>query len=181
MSETAPRTSHELVAHIDNARDQFIAALDRLSEAQMLGPTDPAGWSVRDHLTHLAAWADGIAALLRRQDRWAAMGLMMNNPESDALDYDTINERIAVLHRELSPSAARAWLVAAHDRVRSAILALSDTELSLPYDRFVPPYTGDTGHPIVGYVIGNTADHYREHLPWIEAIVNDSKAPPTHN
>jgi uncharacterized protein (TIGR03083 family) len=157
---------------MDEGLARFLAALDRLTDDQMSGATDAAGWTVRDHLTHLAAWADGIAALVRREDRWKAMGLAMDNPEAYEDDFDTINAQIAAQHRELSPAEARAWVIAAHRRVAAAVEALDDDDLSAPYDRFVAPFTGDTGHAIVAYVAGNTYEHYAEHHPWIEAIAS---------
>ncbi|HMQ29448.1 MAG TPA: maleylpyruvate isomerase N-terminal domain-containing protein [Chloroflexaceae bacterium] len=64
---------------------RFLKALDGLDVGQLDEPADVAGWTVRDHLVRLAVWAEGIAALLRRDDRWAAMGLVMDNPERDDL------------------------------------------------------------------------------------------------
>jgi hypothetical protein len=177
MSESYPvRTKQEVRERMDKGLAQFLATIDSLSDGQMLGPTDAVGWNVRDHLTHLAVWADGIAALLRREDRWAAMGLVMENPEGDEPDYDMLNAQIVERHRHLSPAEARAWLIAAHQRVADAVEALEESELSAPYERFVSPYTGDWGHPIAEYVLGNTEDHYDEHTPWLLAFVRASAA-----
>ena len=175
MSEShVAYTKQALHARMDKGLTQFLALIDQLSAQQLLGPTDAAGWTVRDHLTHLAVWADGIAALLRHQDRWAAMGLLMDNPEDDEPDYDRLNRHIVEQHRHLSPVQARAWLIAAHQRVVDALEALNESELSAPYERFVAPYTGDWGHPIAEYILGNTEDHYTEHMPWVLAIVRTS-------
>ena len=172
MSESNPPPSGpaELRARLDAGLTPFLAALDRLSEAQQTELRDAAGWTLRDHLTHLAAWADGVAALLRREDRWAAMGLNIKDPEQEGIDEDTLNERIAFQQRHLSASEARAWVVAAHGRLAAAVAALSDEELELPYDRYVAPFTGDSGNPVGMYVAGNSFGHYEEHLPWIEAL-----------
>jgi hypothetical protein len=134
---------------------------------------DAVGWNIRDHLIHLAVWADGIAALLRREDRWAAMGLALNPSEDQEHDYDQINEQIAVQHREKSPAEARAWLIAAHGRIAAAIEPLDDAALAKPYDQYVAPFTGETGDPIVWYISGNTYEHYAEHLPWMQAIARE--------
>lgn len=170
MSEQPTPTRAELRAQMAAFLAAFLAALDGLDEGQLDGPRDAAGWTVRDYLIHLAVWAEGIAALLGRENRWAAMGLAMDNPQSDELDYDALNELIRQQHLALSPAEARAWVFAAHDRVASALDGLGDDELSLPYDRVVAPFTADTGHAIWGYVAGNTFDHYEEHLPWLTVI-----------
>jgi uncharacterized damage-inducible protein DinB len=149
---------------------RFLAVIDRLSDEQMLAPADAAGWNVRDHVAHLAAWADGIAALLRREDRWAAMGLAIDNPESDDLDVDALNAQIAAQHTSLAPGEARAWLVAAHQRVAAALDGLGNDDLSAPYGRFVAPFNSEAGRPIYSYILSNTADHYDEHLPWLPGV-----------
>lgn len=169
MSDAQAPGKAELRAQMDARLARFLEALDGLDEGQLDGPTDAAGWTVRDHLVHLAVWAGGIAALLRCKDRWAAMGLAMDNPPSDDLDYDALNQAIRKQHRELSPVEALSWLVRAHGRV-AAVDGLSDADLLLPYDRFVAPFTENTGHPLWGYVVGNTVEHYDEHLVWLLAI-----------
>jgi hypothetical protein len=167
MSEH-PGSTEELRGKMAHGLAELLAALDRLSDEQQLGPTDPAGWNVRDHLTHLASWVEGVAALLRRGDRWGAMGLAQ--PDGEEQDFDQINAEISDKHRGLSPAAARAWLIAAHGRIDDAIAGMSYADLEQPYDRFVAPFTGSTGRPIIAYVIGNTYEHYAEHLPWMTAI-----------
>jgi hypothetical protein len=175
MSETsAPRTIQALRARMDQGLAHFLAALDRLSDDQITGPTDAAGWTVRDHLTHLAVWADGVAALLRREDRWAAMGAapdLTSGGPGDEFDYDAINAVIAARHHDLSAAEARALIVAAHGRLAAALERLQDADLAAPYERFVAPFSGDAGRPIAEYIAGNSYDHYEEHLAWLLAIV----------
>ena len=111
-------TKQELRQEMDAGLARLLNAIDQFSEAQMLAPQDAKGWNARDHLTHLAAWADGIAALLRRQDRWTTMGLSLDASEYTNLDFDRINDKIARQNRQVSPEEARTWLIAAHERGR---------------------------------------------------------------
>ncbi len=167
-------SKQELVASMNDGLAQFLAFIGELSEEQMLEPKDVVGWNVRDHLTHLAAWADGIAALLRRENRWAVMGLALENPIYSEIDFDALNEQIVVQHRHLSPTEARDWLVAAHEQVIAAVTTLSEADLKLPYNRFVAPFTSDGGKPVWNYVASNTFGHYQEHTSWIEEIVGQA-------
>ncbi len=159
--------------HMDNGLAAFLTELDRLSDAQMTEPKDKAGWNVRDHLSHLTAWMDGITALLQRENRWAAMGLQ-GEPERP-LDFDTINAEIAGQHRHETPAEARARLVESHRRITAAMEALDEEALYAPYDRFVPPFTGNDGRPIVDYILGDSVDHYEEHLVFIRAIIESER------
>jgi hypothetical protein len=52
-----------------------------------------------------------------------------------------------------------------------AMEELDESELAAPYGRFVPPFTADWGYPIAEYILGNTEDHYDEHLSWIRASI----------
>lgn len=169
--ELPPGGPAEMRQRLAVGLDKFLAEIDRLDEHQLTELRDAAGWNVRDHLLHLAAWADGIAALLRREDRWATMGIA--DPGPGEIDYDAINEQIIAPLRHLSAAEARARLVAADARVREAVAALSDEELELPYGRYVPPFTSNEGYPVGAYIAGNTFGHYQEHLPWIRKIVGE--------
>jgi hypothetical protein len=164
---------------------EFLDVIDHMSDDEMTGPVDSNGWNVRDHLTHLAVWADGIAALVQRQDRWAAMAIDMAEPGREP-DYDVLNAEIVAQYRHLTPLQARTWLIDAHQAVALAMRALPDEELGWPYDRFVTPFTGlvtpivtassrDRGEPISEYILGNTEDHYEEHTPWVRAIAGGSR------
>jgi hypothetical protein len=176
------RSRQEIEDRMENGLKEFLAVIDHMSDEEMTGPVDSNGWNVRDHLTHLAVWADGIAALVQRQDRWAAMGLEkwrernrvafaydMADPDQEP-EYDPLNAEIVAKHRHLTPHKARTWLIEAHQAVAAALRALPDEELGWPYDRFVAPFTGDRGEPMSEYILGNTEDHYEEHAPWMRAI-----------
>jgi hypothetical protein len=173
--EIATAIKQELIAHMNEGLSQFSAFLDQYSAEQLEGLTDAVGWNARDHITHLAAWADGIAALLRREDRWAAVGISKELGESQ--DYDQMNEAneaIAEQHRHLSSAEACRWLVAAHEGLVAAMEPLEDADLLLRYERFVPPFTGDEGSPIMAYIKGDTYEHYREHGRWIEEFIPEA-------
>ena len=173
--EITPPIKQELITRINEGLSQFLAFRDQYSAEQLELLTDAVGWNARDHITHLAAWADGIAALLRREDRWAAVGVSKALGESQ--EYDQMNEAnevIAEQHRHLSAAEARRWLVAAHEGLAAAMEPLSDADLLLPYERFVFPFTGDEGNPIMTYIKGDTYEHYQEHALWIEEFIPEA-------
>lgn len=174
MGESPRRwTKDEMHSRMQQGLSQLLDVLDLFSDDQMLSPRDSVGWNIRDHVTHLTVWAEGIAALLRREDRWKAMGLAIDD-SADELDYDSVNAQIAEAHKHVSPAQARASLIAAHQQVLSAMEALTEEDLAAPYERFVAPYTGHQGQPVTEYILGNTADHYDEHTAWMRAIVPTS-------
>ncbi|NJM06074.1 ClbS/DfsB family four-helix bundle protein [Candidatus Gracilibacteria bacterium] len=174
VEENAPSTTPskaELRMRMDAGLVAFLQALDRFDAAQLSGPTDAAGWTLCDHVVHLAVWAEGIAALLRHEPRWPAMGLQIDAYAEEETDYDLLNAAIRQQNLNTPATAARQRLIAAHEQVIAAIGALDDNELGLPYARFVAPFTGDDGDLIWHYIAGNTFEHYAEHLPWMWAIL----------
>jgi hypothetical protein len=63
MSDNYPKlTKQELIIKMNEGLRDFLTFLDQYSDEQLLQPTDAAGWNARDHITHLAVWADGVAA-----------------------------------------------------------------------------------------------------------------------
>jgi hypothetical protein len=49
------------------------------------------------------------------------------------------------------------------------LAGMSDEDVMRPLSFYQPSSTIE--RPIIVWIIGSTSKHYREHLPWIEAIV----------
>jgi uncharacterized protein (TIGR03083 family) len=164
-----PRDRDALLARIRRSRAALEATLQPLSAAQMTTPAPHDGWSVKDHLAHLTAWEQGIVALLQHRPRWAAMGL-----EEGAIgDEDEIN---AMLHQAAKERPLAEVLAAFHDSYSQMLVTLdglTDADLFRTYSHYQPEEPGeDDGRPIIGWIIGNTYEHYDEHRGWIEALID---------
>jgi hypothetical protein len=162
-----PRDKASLLARIGSSRAALEDALERLSEAQLVAP-GADGWAIKDHLIHIAAWERGIAALLRKQPRYAAMDV---DRETYLRGAEAINATLYARHRDDSLDVARGTYRAAHEDIVSAIEALSDGDLFETYSHYQADEPGkDSGAPIIGWIAGNTYEHYAEHQGWIEAL-----------
>jgi hypothetical protein len=55
----------------------------------------------------------------------------------------------------------------------SALDQLTYEDLQLPYNRYQTDSEGVTGldQPVIGWVAGDTYDHYEEHIQWIKSLV----------
>ena len=169
LSDEAPLPPDKaaLLARVRAARAALEAALSRLSDEQLLAP-GPDGWAVKDHLIHIAAWERGIAALLRKQPRYAAMEL---DQETYLRGSETINATLYARHKDEPLAAARERFRAAHEDILDTIGALDDADLFQTYSHYQPDEPGkDSGAPIVGWIAGNTYEHYAEHQGWIETL-----------
>lgn len=167
--EEEPGTIDELLERMEAARAAFYASLAGLSEEQLAAPLTERGWSVADHMAHIAVWIDGIAQALDGKKRWAAMGAD-GPPEQGG--FDELNERLRELHRGKSPAQARAWLDEVHDRMLAKLRSLSMEDLRRPYSHYQPDEVrADADQPFLGWVAGNTFGHYDEHRGWITAAL----------
>jgi uncharacterized protein (TIGR03083 family) len=167
--ETTPQNKAELLARITQSRTALEQALSQLSEAQWQA-TDAAGWTVKDHLAHLATWEAGIAALLQHQPRWAAMGLDEATVEN--YEMDDMNAVLYQQHRDRSLDEVRVYFQETHRQLLAALNRLSDEALFKPYAYFEGgEASADDTRPIIGWIIGNTYEHYAEHQAWIEALI----------
>ena len=64
-----PPTVQEVLESIEREWNALQAVFSKLEIDQMTSP-GAEGWSVKDELAHLAAWARGVAALVRKQRRY---------------------------------------------------------------------------------------------------------------
>ena len=97
-----------LLQHYRQSREELLSAIDGLSDAQL---TDPSldGWSVKDHLAHLALWDDvrasevvrhlcrprlGLEDGLERQDgALNALGYALGDPLADQIRWRAATAR----------------------------------------------------------------------------------------
>jgi uncharacterized damage-inducible protein DinB len=75
MSDSAPKTTAELLSRVDRAWEALEDTVRRLTPAQLTDLRDPAGWAVKDHLMHLAAWENAFLARLAGRPTHEALGL----------------------------------------------------------------------------------------------------------
>lgn len=164
-----PTTTAELLARIERSRRALDSVLSNLSDDQLTAPGPAGGWSVKDHLTHLTAWEAGIAALLRKKPRYEAMGI---DAATFRNDEDRLNAIIHEQKKERPLDDVRAAFTSTQREMAETISALSDEDLQRTYSYYQPDEPGeDSGDPIVGWITGNTCDHYDEHRGYIEELI----------
>ncbi|MFN8458868.1 MAG: maleylpyruvate isomerase N-terminal domain-containing protein [Anaerolineae bacterium] len=161
-------TFQKKYAHACTELDDFLAPL---SEAQLSGPSDAMGWTLKDHIAHLADWQAGMTALLKKKDRWAAMDLAGPPVGHNQAAYD-----VALHARHIGKSAKQvlSYLRRTQKRFDEAISALSDADLRRPYAWYDP--SGDPVKPVEVWLDHNTWEHYAEHIAWMKQILIDDLA-----
>lgn len=168
MTDNFNVTKAELLQRIETAWQALNDELARLDEAAMTKIDLESSWAVVDHMNHLAAWVRGISYLLTRRSRYDGMGITVEQWRE--LTLDEINHVIQRRGRRRSPGDALENLRLAHSEFLDAMSELSDADLMLDYSEYDPaePFTD---RPVVGWITGNTLDHYQEHTGYIRRTV----------
>ncbi|MBI5667486.1 MAG: maleylpyruvate isomerase N-terminal domain-containing protein [Chloroflexi bacterium] len=165
-----------LLDKMQNGWDEFQAYLKTLTPEQMTVPTDAQGWTVKDHIAHLALWEDGIAALLTGQSRREQMGL--DEAAWNSGDFDIQNAAMQRQHRDKPLDEVLAMFEAAHRRMVEAVQSLTDDDLKRPYAYYEgkPAADDSLDNAIIWSIVGNSYGHYEEHQPWIDAIARGARS-----
>lgn len=170
MSEQPDLTKSELLANMNASWTALNMTLDRLKPEQWLTPLDEQGWSVTDHVGHLADWENSVVYLLQGKPRHEGLGI------DEALygtgDEDEENAALQARWKDRTPQETRARLYEVHGQTMDLLAQLTETDLYQPYRHFLPDEPGEgDGPPVINVIHGNTGQHYSEHLAWIRSLV----------
>jgi Protein of unknown function (DUF1706) len=160
----------ELLQEVDGTWTELNEALGELTEEQMTEVRDGEGWTVKDHIIHMAAWERSVVALLQGRPRYEGLGvdrqLFLTGGE------DSINAAIQKQRRDIPAGVALAELHEVHTELLGLLTPLDDVDLSNAVSDYLPGEPGARDERPIGAVIyGNTADHFREHQEWIAQMI----------
>lgn len=161
-------TRDEAIQRIEASRSE----LDRLVSSLNPGDFDRAfedGWSVKDHLAHIACWEEEVLAIFAGIPRHESLGLP---PDSPILtDTDAINGIFRGRWSQASAEGILGHYRETHRRLLALLQAVGDEDLNSPISRFVPMPDAVAEHPVSGWIEGNTWEHYDEHVAGIRALL----------
>ena len=162
-------TKTQLFADMERDWRALHAHLARLTEQQMTSVHDPEGWAVKDHLAHLAAWEESILVLFQDKPRHQGLGVAEELYASGS--FDAVNAAIYEQRKDLSLDQVLSRLQSPHDQLLALVRPLSDDELNRPASSYFRNLSPAERRRLADLVRENTAEHYAEHLEWIEALV----------
>ena len=169
MSHPTPKTTAEILSLVDEAWKGLEQTVARLQPAQLTDVRDPAGWAVKDHLMHIAAWEDALLARLTGRPTHEALGL---DEATLAQDEDTVNAAILARHRHRPLADVLNAVRASHRATRARLAALGDRAVAGAVADVVPPGAERDESPAAAWIAGNTWEHYAAHLGWIHDLVD---------
>jgi uncharacterized damage-inducible protein DinB len=135
----------ELLNHYRESRKALMAAIEGLSDKELSEPTLD-GWSVKDHLMHLATWDELRASEIERISAGHESLWRLTEPQ-----VEVYNDLVYELRREATPAQAKWEIERSRDRLLSAIE--SATERGLDATLY--------GDPAL------RSGHEPEHVEWI--------------
>lgn len=149
----ATLTRSELLQTIGREWDELRKTIEGIGEEQLTEP-GPDGWTIKDHLAHLAHWEIYLLAVLEGRDGRAELFL---EPDQKAGE-DEINAGLQKRDAALPLAEVRRRLDEAHANVIARLETLDEADLQhhMPHIR------------------GNTAEHLSEHRSWIRSRVGAS-------
>jgi hypothetical protein len=169
-------TKQDLIDDTTGTWDAFVAHVDGLTDDQWTGPKDAAGWSVKDHVSHVTKWDRAVIERLRGGARLRDT-LGISEGAWVAEGFDPMNEEIRWLAVADSVQAVKAERDATWNEVVSLLGALDEDLLARPGAE-VGLQVGERPLPepvlqVLGDYLG---EHYREHLGYVRAIVESEPA-----
>jgi uncharacterized damage-inducible protein DinB len=138
----------QLLQHYKQMREDLLSAIEGLSD-ELISEPSLDGWSVKDHLAHLAFWDDLRASEVARIS--AGHDPVWNIPDTDD-QVETLNALVSGMRRGLSAGQAKWELQTSRQRVEDAIS--SATERGLDASLYGDPALRST--------------HEVEHTEWIK-------------
>jgi len=167
MTHATPTTTADVLARVDHAWHALERTVQGLTPAQLTEVRDPAGWAVKDHLMHVAAWEAAFLGRLAGQPAHEALGLDAATLEQDE---DAVNAAIFARHRARSLSDVLDTLRVTHARARARLAALGDQAVGGPASGLLLPGSTADGEALP-WIAGNTWEHYDQHHGWIRTLV----------
>lgn len=161
-------TQNEFNAAVQSAWSELESFLVKVGEDDA-AVRDAGGWTVKDHVTHMAVWADSVAVLFRDGFRHEALGI--DEGLYSRASFDEINEIIRRREGHLSLNQAIQHLREVHTGLMSQVRSLSDADLARPVREYFPLAPRADDRRVVDFIRENTAAHYSEHLLWMRELV----------
>ena len=160
---TTPETAATILARFDHAWAALDTTVKGLDERQLTAVHDPAGWSAKDHLMHVALWEQALLAKVDGRPRHEALGIDEATDRSP--DDDTINAAIFARTRHRPLKEVLDTLRSTHAMTRARLAALADGRL--PASTTPDAHTAST---LLADVPAYT-EHYEQHHTWIGELV----------
>jgi hypothetical protein len=143
-------TATATLTRFDRAFADLEQTVTAVTPRELTEIRDPAGWSAKDHLIHVALWEQALLASVDGRPRYQALGIPAATDGSE--DWDGLNAMIFANTRDLSLDDVLKALRTTHADTRRRLKAAVDGDKLLA--------------DVPGYI-----DHYDQHRGWILDLI----------
>jgi len=164
MGVDRPQSTSELVGAIEGEWHELWAVVNRLTVEQMNTP-DAGGWSPKDNLAHLTVW---MKILMSHYIDGRPADQVLGVPIEITRDWDADVINRAMFERNRVQS-----LDDVTRELKQVYAALVDKLNTVPFDQLMMPrFPAEPERgPLLGWVLGNTTEHFAEHREVIERVL----------
>jgi uncharacterized damage-inducible protein DinB len=161
-------TKPDLLARMAETRAEVEAVIGQYTEAEVTRP-GAEGWSVKDHLSHLAVWEAPIRALLQGESLAVALGVDQETFKHGGINR--INEVIQLRHKDEPLAHVMARLRESRQETLTLLERFTDADLLKPYSFYRPSVDPPRTDPVILWVSGSTYEHDAQHLVWMRELL----------
>ena len=154
-ADRLPRTLTELLELLARERLALERAAADLSDEALVATS--GGWSVKDHLAHVAAWERRLVGEVLGDHAVARFGL--DEDTFSTMNGDVLNAMLHARHGDDPPAVVRAEFHAAGEALRATLAELSDPDLMQPVRPDDPQVDA-----LVELIAWDTFWHYPDHI-----------------
>lgn len=155
-----------LLSTMNVARGELEAFIAGTAPETLIGPRKD-GWSIKDHLFHLATWDSYLIALLEHQPRLPALEIE-TDPHGE---FDEINAVFFERGKDLPLNQVLGLFRGNRSRIIDGIQRLSDHDLARPIAEFQPNDPAPLAGTLRDWILPLTADHDRVHHGWMRELL----------
>jgi hypothetical protein len=151
----------ELIERVRQAKSEIDDILERIPPARM-EEIGEGIWCPKDQLSHLAAWHEIALQRIEGSPEEEFLGIPAEIYGS--MDIDAVNQFLHDRDKSRSPEEAREAFERSFQEVVKALEAVDEDGLYRDYRPEIRQRL------LIDTVIGNTYEHYEEHLPQLRAF-----------
>ena len=159
-------TKDEIFDALEDERENFLDAIDGLSDEELQLPGVVGDWSIKDIMIHLSAWEAEMVKLL-----WQAkQGQPPSNPDWTEEQVDQLNQEWFEAYHARPLDRVMADFIAVRKQTSRRVEAFTDKDLNDP-QRF----SWLKGRPLWVWVAQDSFEHEAEHTAQIRAWRDEHK------